>query len=103
MSSKYDPAIDKGIALLDAKVPEWCAKMQLAHLDLALGRSCVLGQVFGSYYDGLKALGVRNWGEDEGFFVLMKDGAFSGLTRRWKQRIRQHCEAHDEVRRAGES
>lgn len=111
MASKYDPAIDKGIALLDAKVPEWCTKMQLDHLEMANGDSCVLGQIFAgrssseseygpSYYVGSDFLGLPYWSEEHGFFT---HGPWAPLTRRWKQRIRQHCAAHDEVRRAGES
>lgn len=106
MASKYDPAIDKGIALLDAKVPEWCTKMQLDHLKMGDGASCVLGQVFGDYDDGLIGLGLLDpaasgYPDDTVYGFDLDDGrgAFSNenygpLTRRWKQRIRQHCEAH---------
>lgn len=90
--SKYDAAIDKGIALLDERVPTWCTKMQLDHLDLKSPDSCVLGQVYGSFGQGWDALGFDFPGE-YGFDA--DDGmSYDGLTRRWKQRIRKHCEAH---------
>jgi len=96
--SKYDSAIDKGIALLDAKVPEWCTKMQLDHLKLENPSSCVLGQVFGDYEHGLNTLKI-NGGADYGFAMSHADyddiPAYGPLTRRWKQRIRQHCEGHN--------
>lgn len=102
MSSKYDPAIDRGIALLDAKVPAWCMKMQLDHLDLADAASCVLGQVYQEQADepweafdvGLVELGLTDEEEDEYGFSLDRFAEYPALTRRWKQRIRQHCEAH---------
>ena len=94
--SKYDEAIDKGIALLDAKVPEWCTKMQLDHLHMADGDSCVLGQLFqregnsSGYHLGSDKLGLKWWDTEYGFFTRDKWGP---LTRRWKQRILQHCKA----------
>jgi hypothetical protein len=98
VSSKYDAAIDKGIALLDAKVPEWCTKMQLDHLNLQRPRSCVLGQIFGSYTKGLDAIlwikgeDNRDANPSDYGFDIDFDGVYLQLTRRWKQRIRQHCE-----------
>lgn len=91
--SKYDAAIDKGIELLDAQVPNWCKQMQLDHLDLADVNSCVLGQVYGHFGHGLNALNMHGGSDLYGF--IAKDGRDAVyLTRRWKQRIRQHCEAH---------
>lgn len=103
--SKYDPAIDKGIALLDAKVPDWCKKMQLDHLDMGSGNSCVLGQLFPSdseeyrdgYAKGCHDLELRNPTECGFFMPMGRWREYPPLTRRWKQRIRQHCEAQSDA------
>lgn len=101
--SKYDEAIDKGIALLDEKVPDWCKKMQLDHLHMRDGKSCVLGQLYPTETDeegyelngfavGCDALRIEHAG-DYGFVTRFNE--YGSLTRRWKKRIRQHCEAHE--------
>ena len=100
--NKYDEAIDRGIALLDAKVPAWCTKMQLDHLDLKHRQSCVLGQVYGEFEDGERALGLGSenaWEAVEYGFLLRfaNMGGYPYLTRRWKERIRQHCSEHGEA------
>lgn len=46
----------RGIALLDAKRPGWQSKIDVASLDLSHGNFCILGQVFGSYQQGLTDL-----------------------------------------------
>ena len=100
MSSRYDEAIDRGIALLDQKIPEWCHKMQLDHLDMADGKSCVLGQLFEApenetgFGQGCSELAITSQDCRALGFTLHVQAEYCLLTRRWKQRIRQHCEAH---------
>lgn len=50
-----------GAALLDEKMPGWHARIRLPELNLGSECQCVLGQVYGHYLTGLKAL----WPERE--------------------------------------
>lgn len=85
--SKYDAAIDKGMELLDAKVPEWCKKMQLDHLHMGNGRSCVLGQLYGSYIRGSHQLDIWDEEADYGFeFADADKWPYDGYALRPKKR-----------------
>lgn len=48
----------RGIALLDEKVPDWREKIEPESLFMDLCMSCVLGQIFGYYPDGLEHLDI---------------------------------------------
>jgi hypothetical protein len=50
--------IEMGAALLDEKFPGWDAKIDVNLLDLTDCSWCVLGQLFGRYMAGLRALGI---------------------------------------------
>lgn len=51
--------IKRGVELLNEKSPGWHSKIDLDRLDMADRDDCVLGQLFGDYFDGLEAIGVR--------------------------------------------
>jgi hypothetical protein len=58
---EIDPAVywvvDRGIKLLDQRIPNWREKIDLTTLDLASSQWCVLGQVEGhSFYEGMRLL-----------------------------------------------
>ena len=44
--------------LLDKKAPGWARRIHLGRLKLQSCRFCVLGQLFGTYVEGLMALGL---------------------------------------------
>jgi hypothetical protein len=48
----------RGQELLDGVVPDWRTRIVSDDLDLSDCGYCILGQVFGSYSDGLTALGI---------------------------------------------
>jgi hypothetical protein len=50
-------AVDRGVALLDEKVPGWRELIQVSRLAMSNGCRCVLGQLFGGYLEGVDALG----------------------------------------------
>jgi hypothetical protein len=52
--------IEMGVALLDEKFPIWHAKINLNTLALCDYWWCVLGQLYGSYGEGLRALGIED-------------------------------------------
>ena len=48
--------VAKGAAILDAKKPGWERQIDIASLQLADSCHCVLGQLYGHYFDGLDAI-----------------------------------------------
>ena len=69
---KYDAAVmervKQGMALLEREYgPDWVEHITPDKLDLRSGASCVLGQVYGTYVDGLRTLwpGLAHRVDDE--------------------------------------
>jgi len=58
------PEVRAGVMLLDKMKPGWEQKINVATLNLESSLLCVLGQVYGSYADGLAALWPRSVGWD---------------------------------------
>ena len=52
--------VGRGVALLDEHKPGWEAAIDLGTFDLEYMDACVLGQVYGSYSEGLRHLGVTH-------------------------------------------
>ncbi len=82
--------VERGIALLDEKVPGWRSILNLSILDLSCGCNCILGQVSGTFDRGVEEfLGIgrkrTNWAEwvrgdshraivSHGFSIPYEDG-----------------------------
>ncbi len=49
-------AVQRGCALLDAKVPGWRERIDLEKFDLLVSCHCVLGQLYGEYSEGRKQM-----------------------------------------------
>lgn len=45
--------VESGAEYLDHKVSDWAEKIKLQSFSLASGQSCILGQLFGNYVNGL--------------------------------------------------
>ena len=52
----FEEQVSKGIEVLNRNRPNWRDKIDIEALDTNDWRDCVLGQVFGSYSDGMDAL-----------------------------------------------
>lgn len=86
-----------GMALLDERRPGWLREMAPQWLDIADCLDCTLGQVYGRYDDGMKALGLA--GHDAaarlGFTCTVGPSApdeiaeaeFAALTAEWRRAI----------------
>lgn len=59
-TDKIKTAVEKGMELLDARVPNWWRKIDLDELDMKDCAQCVLGQTFG--HDIEQALGAEMFG-----------------------------------------
>lgn len=51
-------SVNRGIALLDAKVPGWFDKVDPEKINLHSNTNCILGQIFGHYQNGIEILPV---------------------------------------------
>jgi hypothetical protein len=86
---EIDERVLDGAAMLDEHHPGWAAKIDVDKLCLKDCSSCVLGQVYGDYEDGLQILGrgnqydlgfnMRNGEDEEGWALLQ---------RHWEREIR---------------
>ncbi len=92
MSSPHDDNIARGMALLDEQAPGWERRINLSRLDLGSMATCVVGQLFGCYPDGLAGLDDAGmYPRRYGFVVdfrLHPAVTYGGLTRAWKRQIR---------------
>lgn len=66
---------------------EWVCNTNPVSLDMFSTMLCVLGQNFGSYNDGLKALGLTHQEAPEYGFTVMTERPFT-LRAAWSKRIR---------------
>lgn len=80
-------AAARGAALLDAHRQGWWQLIDGNTLDLLHPFRCVLGQVYGSYLRGLRAVGMLNESavnvEDFGFCPTTQPGSPELLRRAW--------------------
>jgi hypothetical protein len=60
MHNQAEQDMKLGATLLDAKAPDWLEKIDLDKLNVATHSFCVLAQVFGSYTEGLRKLGLTD-------------------------------------------
>lgn len=110
----YDPkpAVKRGVSYLEKREPGWCERIQLETLRLSSGRFCVLGQLCGSYDDGLNAFALSDdtavrlgfmlpqvayYWEDES----VDRDAWRELTEAWKDEI-EECRRTALLARRGE-
>lgn len=56
MTEPLRTRIERGAKLLDERVPGWRERIDLDRLDMGNSLHCILGQCFGSYFDGLRTL-----------------------------------------------
>jgi hypothetical protein len=57
MKNNFEEAVQRGMSLLDERMPNWRARISLVHLNIWTLDSCILGQIFeGGYTCGLDVL-----------------------------------------------
>lgn len=86
--SDTSPRIERGAALLDLSAPGWDKKIDLNILDLSHIRYCIIGQVYGDYYNGLATLdqGAETAPAWHGFTVWGQE-MYVTLTDKWREFI----------------
>jgi hypothetical protein len=113
--STIDERVAAGIALLDERTPGWRKKVDLDMLNLADGRWCIVGQVYGEFWENQHRpfKNQRRMGLDDdraarekleakleahGFFISWRRQPYgwqkyAGLTKAWKRAIRKRDKA----------
>lgn len=92
--TKYSDVVQAGIEVLDAKVPGWECQLDPDTLDLASCQLCVLGQIYGDYFVGKRALELLD-GDAHGFTVKDATGIdreYGFLTRTWLKVLRKRLQ-----------
>lgn len=79
--------VEAGIAFMDKHLPRWRNRVDVDSLDLMDTCDCVLGQIFGSYADGLELLGLDKAGGRRLGFHALPGRSWVALTRAWKRAI----------------
>lgn len=78
--------IKAGMALLDEKAPGWREKIDLEELDLGECHACILGQVFGHYNAGKRALAEAD-NEPVRYGFDCHPTNYDLLTQAWKEAL----------------
>lgn len=86
--------VDKGVVLLDKEYPDWWKKIDCKHLDMGTHDMCILGQLYGKFYLGVKKLmGVRQFASAEACgFSFSEWGEEFALEDLWKKVINKRKE-----------
>jgi len=98
--------VERGAAVLDTVLPNWESQIDLETLDMSLGSECgcVLGQLYGDYFEGLRVLEERGYihdtdergdfGEALGFHRSLRGvRTWDALTQHWRTLIRRRLAA----------
>lgn len=86
--------VARGAMLLDAKQPGWAPRIDRERLAIKSGFYCVLGQVYGGYWDGIDAMSITGW--RYGFVSAATkqqeaDEQFQSLDTLWREAIEARC------------
>lgn len=80
--------VASGAKFLDAVEYGWANRINISTLEMYDGQRCILGQLFGGYEKGLKALSISNEEASEyGFEDDADDVSYHDLTKAWKQHL----------------
>lgn len=86
--STCEQRVDRGFGKMTGTLgAEWVCNTNAASLDMESMMLCPLGQNFGTYSDGLKALGLTHQEAPEYGFCVMTE-QWSTLRSAWTKRVR---------------
>ena len=52
--------IQRGVAFLDENAPNWRGKVDINKIDMGHSQRCILGQVFGDFFDSCKRFNLTD-------------------------------------------
>lgn len=83
-------AVARGAQFLDLHRPGWAAAISLDRFRMSCPKGCMLAQLYGSYNDGRKALGLDRRTEQVthlGFCELTQGAGYDMLQIAWTEKI----------------
>jgi hypothetical protein len=90
----FEAEVAQGIALLDKRTPAWRERIDPDRLAIASCEDCVLGQLYGDYFDGREALlgdapliDASEWAVAHGF-TSESPSEEPALTAAWRRALR---------------
>lgn len=96
INSKILLRVKAGIAFLNSIYPGWVKKIKLKNLDLSDKNTCVIGELYDDYFDGISEMGITDNGAARalGFQVNQEEPedtgiSFDALTKVWVKEIRK--------------
>ena len=79
--------VQMGALLLDERFPGWANQVDTRNLEIRNCRDCILGQLYGEYFHGVRQLGLVE-GHSYGFAPSPHQYPFArNLHNAWKQEI----------------
>jgi hypothetical protein len=81
----YEQSVQNGIALLDAERPGWRSEIDLKMLDIAQSDTCVLGQLYDGFANGVNELELLTEKMDE--YGFSTPYSYKVLTKHWKRNL----------------
>lgn len=86
MDVELENSVQRGVGLLDRKMPDWYRRINTDRLSMISKSNCILGQLYGTYETGLYRLGCD--GPDNGF-AAKAPFRWGVLHRLWQKEIRR--------------
>lgn len=84
----------RGARLMDRAQPGWAALIDTGSLNIQSNLHCILAQLYGSYHEGLRELGIgRLRAAGYGFIAAFPFETYPGLTRRWRKHVTRRMDA----------
>ncbi len=84
-----EQAVARGIAWLDANVPEWQDKIDVERLDLKYPCDCVLGQLDGDFYQAVWERRLERHEVTRMGFAAVSGVPYPVLTAAWRRALKQ--------------
>src|SRR5882762_2911653 len=89
----FEEQIKSGVQVLNKKRPGWAQRIEIESLNIISPAYCIIGQVYGSYSDGLEVLRIHHMDAENYGFALNKSPyeyheEWETLTQEWKETIR---------------
>ena len=94
-------SVKHGVEFLDKHNPGWREKINRETLDLLQADCCILGQLYGNFWDALRGSIIPNrtfstdWAEERGFYLETPARGLAdwfSLTHLWRQELERRLE-----------
>lgn len=79
MNEEMRACVERGMALLDKKLPGWHGTICKEDLDMSESTSCILGQLYETFEQGVMEVFGFHWLDDLGFDTIVAHGFVTGI------------------------